>query len=214
MKKEKLVEKLIITFWLFILGSILGYIFEMIVVLLQKGYFETRQGLIYGPFIPVYGIGIVIYYLILSKIKIHKKTQIFFATMILGGFVEYVCSYVQEKVFGTISWDYSQLIFNINGRTSLLHCIYWGIAGVLYVTYVEPKIDVLKQWSYKSNRRFVTVIFSIFMIFDICLSFVAANRQTERRENISPNGRLDVFLDTYYSDEYMDRIYCNKKEIR
>lgn len=214
MEKGKLVEKLIIIFWLFVLGSILGYIFEMIVVLFQKGYFETRQGLIYGPFIPVYGIGIVIYYLILSNIKIHKKTQIFFITMILGGIVEYICSYVQEKVFGTISWDYSGLMFNINGRTSLLHCMYWGIAGVLYVTYIEPKIDYLKQFICKNNRRFITVVVSIFMILDISLSFVAANRQTERRENVLPNGKLDVLLDTYYPDEYMDRVYCNKKEMR
>lgn len=214
MEKGKLIEKLIIIFWLFVLGSILGYIFEMIVVLFQKGYFETRQGLIYGPFIPVYGIGIVIYYLILSNIKIHKKTQIFFITMILGGIVEYICSYVQEKVFGTISWDYSGLMFNINGRTSLLHCMYWGIAGVLYVTYIEPKIDYLKQFICKNNRRFITVVVSIFMILDISLSFVAANRQTERRENVLPNGKLDVLLDTYYPDEYMDRVYCNKKEMR
>lgn len=36
------------------IGSILGHIFEMIIVLFQKGHFETRQGLIYGPFIPVF----------------------------------------------------------------------------------------------------------------------------------------------------------------
>ncbi len=48
MEKKNIIKELIIIFWLFIIGSILGYIFEMIVVLFQKGYFETRQGLIYG----------------------------------------------------------------------------------------------------------------------------------------------------------------------
>ena len=47
MNKKKLLEELVIIFWIFIIGSILGYIFEMIVVLFQKGYFESRQGLIY-----------------------------------------------------------------------------------------------------------------------------------------------------------------------
>ena len=69
MEKKNLIKELIIVFWLFIIGSILGYIFEMIVVLFQKGYFESRQGLIYGPFTPVYGIGAIIYYLILNNIK-------------------------------------------------------------------------------------------------------------------------------------------------
>jgi len=41
--------------------------------------------LIYGPFTQVYGIGLVIYYLILDKINIKQKTKIFFITMVLGG---------------------------------------------------------------------------------------------------------------------------------
>lgn len=211
--KKKIVEEVIIIFWLFVIGSVIGYIFEMIVVLFQKGYFESRQGLIYGPFTPVYGIGIVIYYLILSNINTEDKTKIFLMTMILGGITEYVCSFVQEKVFGTISWDYSNLIFNINGRTSLLHCTYWGIGGILYSTYICPVIKNLRNILYENNRRFITIVVSIFIVFDICLSCIAANRQTERRNNILPESKLDFFLDKYYSDEYMDRIYANKKEI-
>ena len=97
MKKENIVKELIIIFWLFIIGSILGYIFEMIVVLFQKGYFESRQGLIYGPFTPVYGIGAIIYYLVLNKVKTRNKLKIFFITMILGGATEYISSFIQEE---------------------------------------------------------------------------------------------------------------------
>lgn len=213
MKKREIIIEVVTIFWLFILGSILGYIFEMIVALVQKGYFESRQGLIYGPFTPVYGIGLVIYYLILDKINIKQKTKIFFITMVLGGVTEYICSYVQEKAFGTISWDYSNLIFNINGRTSLLHCIYWGIAGILYYTYIKPMTEKLKQKIYQNNIKFITIIVSIFMIFDIGITCIAANRQTERRNNILPENKVDIFLDKHYPDEYMDRIFANKKEI-
>lgn len=144
MEKKNLRTELIIIFWLFIIGSILGHIFEMIIVLFQKGHFETRQGLIYGPFIPVYGIGAIIYYLILNNINTENKIKVFFITAILGGMTEYLSSFIQEKAFGTISWDYSYLLFNINGRTSLLHCTYWGIAGILYVTYIDPFLEKLK----------------------------------------------------------------------
>ena len=54
-------------------------------------------------------------------------------------------SYFQELLFGTISWDYSNLWFNINGRTSLLHCTYWGIGGVLFMKYVML-IYLYLQW--------------------------------------------------------------------
>ena len=113
-------------FWIFILGSLAGYILEMIVAFVQNGYFESRQEVIYGPFTPVYGIGAVLYYLFFKKLKTRNRVKVFFITMVLGGMVEYLCSLLQEKLFGTVSWDYSNLWFNINGRTSLLHCIYWG----------------------------------------------------------------------------------------
>lgn len=213
MEKKNLIKELIIVFWLFIIGSILGYIFEMIVVLFQKGYFESRQGLIYGPFTPVYGIGSIIYYLILNNIKKDNKIKIFFITAILGGITEYICSLVQEKVFGTISWDYSYLIFDINGRTSLLHCSYWGIAGILYVTYIDPFLEKLKCKIDKKSLKIVSITFAVFMLFDISISCIAANRQTERRNNISPESKLDLFLDKYYPDEYMDKIFANRREV-
>ena len=213
MKKENILKELIIIFWLFIIGSILGYIFEMIVVLFQKGYFESRQGLIYGPFTPVYGIGAIIYYLVLNKVKTRNKLKIFFITMILGGAIEYISSFIQEKAFGTISWDYSYLIFNLNGRTSLLHCTYWGIAGVLYVTFIEPLIEKLRLIIDTKSLKIITIFVSIFMIFNIQISCFAADRQFERRKNIEPENRLDMFLDKYYPDEYMNQIFTNKKDV-
>ena len=75
MNKRTIKRELITIFWIFIIGSILGYIFEMTVVLFQKGHFETRQGLIYGPFIPVYGIGGIVYYILLSQIETRNKVN-------------------------------------------------------------------------------------------------------------------------------------------
>lgn len=129
-KKENL-QKIIKLFWIFLIGSIIGYIIEMIVGLVQNGHFVSRQGLLFGPFIQVYGVGLVIYYLVISNIKQKNYIKIFFISMLLGGIVEYLFSFFQEVLFGTISWDYSDLIFNLNGRTSLLHCLYWGTGGVL-----------------------------------------------------------------------------------
>ena len=152
MNKFKIREELTILFWIFIIGSIAGFIFEMIVVFFQKGHFELRQGLIYGP-------------------------------------------------------------FNINGRTSLLHCIYWGIGGILYITYIEPFIEKMKQKMNKNIIKIITTILAIFIIFDITISWMAAERQIERKSNIEPENKMDLFFDKYYPDEYIDRIYNNKKYV-
>lgn len=213
MKKENIRKEFINIFWIFIIGSIIGYIFEMIVVLFQKGHFETRQGLIYGPLIPVYGIGAVIYYITLKKVKTRDKLKVFIISMVLGGITEYLCSFIQEKVFHTISWDYSYLPFNLNGRTSLLHCSYWGIAGVLYIMYIEPLTYKIEEVMKNKIAKIITILIVIFMIFNISISCLAGIRQSERLRNIEPKNSIERFLDKYYPDEYMDKIFLNKKNV-
>lgn len=131
-KRERMMQKLSKIFWVFLIGSFIGYIVEMIVGLVQNGHFVSRQGLLFGPFIQVYGVGLVTYYFVISNIKKKSNLKFFLISMLLGGVVEYFFSFFQEKLFGTISWDYSNLLFNIHGRTSLLHCIYWGVGGSIY----------------------------------------------------------------------------------
>ena len=57
--KESIIQKLTKIFWIFLIGSIIGYGIEMIVGLVQNGHFVSRQGLLFGPFIQVYGVGLV-----------------------------------------------------------------------------------------------------------------------------------------------------------
>ena len=46
--------------------------FANVYVDLYEGNYEVRKGLIYGPFIPVYGIGMLAYHIILSNMKLEK----------------------------------------------------------------------------------------------------------------------------------------------
>ena len=175
MKREEYINKIIKIFWVFIIGSVIGYIVEMLVGFVQNGHFVSRQGLVFGPFAQVYGLGILAYYFVVPRIK-GNNLKIFFITMLLGGIVEYICSYLQETFFGTISWDYSHLWFNINGRTSLLHCTYWGIGGVLFMKFVMPFIEKIDKILKNSYFRTITALFIIFMIFNISVSSMAAIR--------------------------------------
>ena len=213
MKKEKYINEMIKIFWVFIIGSIIGYIVEMIVGFVQNGHFVSRQGLVFGPFAQVYGLGILVYYIVVPKIK-GGYLKIFLVTMVLGGIVEYLCSYFQEVLFGTISWDYSHLWFNINGRTSLLHCTYWGIGGVLFMKYIMPFRENIGKVIKNNYFKTVTALFAIFMIFNISVSSMAAIRQDERNREIAASSNIDAFFDKYYSDEVMDEIYENKIEVR
>lgn len=100
-------------FLLFMIGCLIGCFMEMINHFLHYGNVVSRSGLIYGPLNPVYGFGIILFVLCLSKVE--KPVHIFILGMFLGGGFEYLCSLFQEKVFGTVSWDYSHQMFNIGG---------------------------------------------------------------------------------------------------
>lgn len=208
---KKIINYIIKIFWIFVIGSVFGFFAEMLYALVYTRTLEVRQGLIYGPFIQIYGIGAVAYYILISKIQ--EPTKAFFAGMAMGGILEYLCSFFQEIFFGTISWDYSNLFMNLNGRISLLYCVYWGIIAVLYLKVIYPIFVKMEPLIEKKTIRVVTIFFVLFMTFDIVISCMAGNRQKERRKNIPSDGPVDEFLDKAYPDELLDKIYNNKKDV-
>lgn len=214
MNKSSKFNEIFKVFIIFMIGCILGYVVEMIVALVQNGHFVSRQGLLYGPFTPVYGIGILVYYIFFRIVKNRDKKIVFISSMILGGITEYLCSYIQEKAFGTVSWDYSNWLFNINGRTTLIHCTYWGFAGLLYVSYIEPLIPKIEEAVRNHKIKIMATSVAIFMVFNVAISSMAAIRQKERQENIAANSKIDVFLDNAYPDEYMDEVFENQKRVK
>ena len=208
---KKIINYSIKIFWIFVIGSVFGFFAEMFYALVYTRTIEIRQGLIYGPFIQIYGMGAVAYYILISNIQEPKKA--FFAGVIMGSTLEYLCSFFQEIFFGTISWDYSDLFMNLNGRTSLLYAVYWGIIAVAYLKIVYPAFQKMEPLIDKKSIRIVTVFFMLFMTFDITISCMAGSRQQERRQNVPANGAIDEFLDRVYPDELLDRIYNNKKDV-
>ena len=151
--KEKYFEKYSKVFWLFILGSLIGFIHENLLMFF-RGRYALRQGLIYEPLIPIYGLGVLAFYLVYKILNLNGKCKIlnilklFLICFLVGGALEYFCSFLQEKLFGTISWNYSRYAFNINGRTSLLHSIFWGLAGTIFYVIIFPFVNNFNFYFY------------------------------------------------------------------
>jgi len=205
MKYWKIFIKL---FTLYFVGCVFGFIIENIYSYITHETFQIRQGLLYGPFIPVYGIGAIMFYGIYVFTK--KPLNVFIASVVIGGFVEFMASLLQEKIFGTVSWDYSNTFFNIAGRTNLMYSFYWGCIGLLFL-YIAPYIDKADIWIENKNFKILVYFLMFIMIADILITTVAAMRQTERMKGIEASSRLDVYLDEHYSDEVLDKVYNNKK---
>ncbi len=200
---------------LFLIGAFLGDITETIFCLATTGRLMSRSSVVYGPFSIVWGLGCALLTAVLYRIKNKSDAYIFAAGTLLGGAYEYVCSVFTELVFGTVFWDYSGFQFNLGGRINLLYCFFWGIAAVVWMKLLYPK---LSGWIEKLPVKLGTVLCNgmiVFMIFNCLISAFALaryeQRQTGMEQEAEPKAGWVEFLDTHFDDERMERIYPNAK---
>ena len=196
-------------FWIFFIGCIIGVLIEIVWCLATLHHYESRTGLIYGPFNPVYGFGALALTLSLQWLRDKRDTFILIGGAIIGSAVEYLCSWVQELLFGTISWDYSYLPFNINGRVNLLYGLFWGILTILWIKDLYPLMVKLIMKIPNKIGKPLTWILLVFMVFNCAMSGLAVYRWMGRREGKEPQTAIGAYMDDNYPNERMEKIYPN-----
>lgn len=97
-----------------------------------------------------------------------NELLIFVAGAVLCDIVEFMTSYIMEKLFNARWWDYSNKKFNIQGRICLTHTFYWGTCSCLFVFILEPIMNlyIVGQVS-ESSRNILTYIFLTVFAFDL-----------------------------------------------
>ena len=97
---------------MFLVGSIFGFIWENI---LSFFFSDINVGLLFGPWVPVYGFGfciiIFIERLVFNRIKVNrfiKMLIMLFLIMLVVTGLEYLGGVFIKKVFGKTLWDYSK----------------------------------------------------------------------------------------------------------
>ena len=121
---------------LFFACSFLGWCMEVTCKLVQFGRFINR-GFLLGPLCPIYGTGAVLmaYFLPLWTTQVEST---FLLALVLCGTLEYITSWLMEKLFHARWWDYSHYKFQINGRVCLLNSTCFGLACVVLCHVVHP----------------------------------------------------------------------------
>lgn len=194
---------------LFFIGAFLGDITETIFCFITMGRLMSRSSVVYGPFSIVWGLACSLLTLFLYRYRGKSDRHIFLIGTLLGGAYEYVCSVFTELVFGTVFWDYSEYVFNLGGRINLLFCLFWGVAAVVWLKIIYPRLSRLIE---KLPVRPGTILCNcmiVFMVFNMAISALALARYTER--NAAPDDAAEnavaEFLDNRFPDERIERIY-------
>ena len=217
-------------FGYFIIYSVLGFILETLFALVVYGKIESRQGVLYGPFCPIYGVGAVALIIALQKFKKNGYT-LFFGGFIVGSIVEFTLSLIGEFIFNVRWWDYSDRFLNIDGRICLLYSIYWGIISIFLMKEINPNVDKIVNWL-KSKIKIrilkgITIFTSIFLFIDLSLSgfvvgvflartVVENDIQVKNREvynktydNIYKNIHIEKLMNNLWNEQFVVKIYPN-----
>ena len=196
-------------FWVFFIGCFAGVVLETLYCLIQRGHYESRVGLIYGPFNLVYGIGALCLSGALYRFRNRGRVFSFVGGFVVGSVVEYACSWFQEVCFGSTSWDYSNMPYNLNGRICLLYSVFWGILGIFWIKDIYPR---MAKWILKIPNKVgkpLTWALLVFMVFNSVMTLFTSLRWTARREGIAPKNAFEAYLDEHYPDERMQKIFAN-----
>ena len=199
-------------FYLFVIGSFIGTILETIWAFCVDGHFEMRVGRDYGPFIPVYGGGACFLTAALYKLYKLNDTLVFVISAFVGAGFEYFCSWLQEQMFGTVSWDYSDTPFNLDGRTNLMYALIWGFLGLVWVRYLYPWTAKLIEKIPKRAGAIITTFLIVFMAFNGFMSVTATARWTQRTEGVPASNSFEEYLDEKFDNEKMEFLFPGMKK--
>lgn len=170
-------EKFSLYFILFLIYSFMGWSIEVVNSLISEKKFVNR-GFMLGPYCPIYGYSAIIMVLYLDQYRDNVLT-VFLLAVVVCSVVEYLVSYVMEKLFNARWWDYSNRKFNINGRVCLTNAFLFGILGVILVYFINPFLYGLLS---EVNTK-VLMIISIILLVLFVIDFITSMGVTCKLKN-------------------------------
>lgn len=165
--------------FLFCVGSLLGWVIEL---LYRNIYISIKSdkkdgwinpGFCMGPYLPLYGFGLCILYLLataemqspLNNTAVGKI--VFFILMaICMTVIEYIAGIILLKFYNVKLWDYSDNWANIHGIVCPKYSVFWTLLGAVYYFLVHSHILNALSWlsSNLAFSFFIGIFFGVFII--------------------------------------------------
>lgn len=156
-------------FLIFIIYSFIGWAMEVILTIIKTGRFVNR-GFLIGPCCPIYGFGSL---LITGLLRPYTNDYIalFILAMSICMILEYITSYIMEKLFKARWWDYSDQKYNINGRICLETAVPFGLGALIVVYLIHPVVLNFLGAMNDTTTMILSVLIFVLFLADIIISF-------------------------------------------
>ena len=170
---------------LFFIYSFAGWFVE-----LTREYIRNKKvvnrGFLVGPYCPIYGCGAILITFLLQKYSDDALVTFVLSTVICG-ILEYLTSYIMEKIFKARWWDYSERKFNINGRICLENLVWFGLGGTIVVNYINPLLlecfKVIPELLLHIILGIIMIGFLVDIIVSLRIIFNLKEMKKELRDN-------------------------------
>jgi len=185
----------------FFLFAIIGYIWEVLLILFKFGRLVNR-GALYGPWLPIYGFGCSFMLMCFGKIRVLKKLEknpfvTFIIIMILCCALEYASSWLIEQLVHLKYWDYTGYFLNIGGRTCFENALFFGIGGIIAMYIVAPNFySRVEKMKAIPKIVLITLLITLFIIdFGYSLRFPHKGELiTEKEAKIETNIKSNLYI--------------------
>ena len=180
---EEKKEKKALGFWIccFLAYCFIGWVYEVIWEFKVGNGFVNR-GFLNGPYLPIYGFGVLTLLLILNKllktkIKLFKRINItpvlvFISILIIVSAIEFMTSVGMEAIFHKRWWDYSYDKFNIDGRISLRNSSLLAIGAFALIYLIQPLLNKTVGKISKKKVNIAGSIIATIMIIDFIVTII------------------------------------------
>lgn len=156
-------------FLIFFAGCVTGWIYEEIFYFVVE-HKTLNSGFFYGPYLPVYGFGVLLILICVQRVKKHPLL-VFFGSMVVTGVLEYVTGKVMYAIWHARWWDYRGLFLNIEGFVCLRSVLTFAVGGLTAVYVMEPFIRRFCVDRPK-HKKYIALVFFCIMLTDVILTFL------------------------------------------
>lgn len=158
---------------LFFVNSFFGFLLESTLKIFV--FHGMNNGILLGPWIPVYGFGSVIvvflYKFIFDRVKssnLWKTVVLFFCVFVLLTLLEWLGGVIIEGIFHKEFWSYRSQKYNIGPYISLGMSLLWGIVSIFFVYVVLP----LENKIIKKIPRLLSISLVILILIDCFITYL------------------------------------------
>lgn len=166
-------EFIFLLLFYFFTASLFGFLWEVLIFLVKEGHFRNR-GFLYGPWLPVYGSGAILIYLLLCKLKDHP-VKAFLYSLLIGTSLELLIGWILDFFWGLRYWDYTGSLFCFRGYICLASALGIGFAGCLWICLLSSPLQKFWFSVPEKIRRFGLIILSLLFLLDCAVSLIFPN---------------------------------------